>query len=52
MTHVKHLGFEMELLVLQIAQALLWIPEQSRDVVIDHLAPKRLQDAVRQVLER
>lgn len=46
MTHVKHLGFELELKVMKITQALGWVPEQERLAVIEQLAPLGLKKAV------
>lgn len=46
MTHVKHLGFELELAVTKIVAALAWVPEDQRRVVVKHIAPIGLRRAV------
>ena len=46
MTHVRHLGFELELQVMRIIQALSWVPEDYRRDVILHLKPAALARAV------
>lgn len=46
MTHVKHLGFELELKVLTITKALAWVPEGDRLAVIEQLSPVGLKRAV------
>ena len=46
MTHVKHLGFELELKVVKIVKALMWAPEEDRKIVIENLSPIGLKRAV------
>lgn len=46
MTHVKHLGFDLELKVLKITKALAWVPQEERLVVIEQLTPVGLKRAV------
>lgn len=50
MTHVKHMGWELELVAKKIVCALMWAPTDERKTVVDHLAPKKLQEAVRDML--
>ncbi len=51
MTHVKHLGFELELAALRIVKAIECAPDDQRDAVVQHLAPKGLRLAVADMLE-
>jgi len=51
MTHVKHLGFELELKGLQITRALAWVPEAERRVIVEQLKPIGLQRAVADQLD-
>ncbi len=46
MTHVKHLGFDLELKVARIARALVFVPQEQRLYVIESLAPIKLRRAV------
>lgn len=46
MTHVKHLGFELELRVQQIIHALSHVPEDKRLPVIESLSPVAVKRAV------
>lgn len=46
MTHVKHLGFDLELKVLKIVQALIWVSASERLCVIEQLQPAGLRRAV------
>ena len=48
--HVKHLGFELELKVLQIVRALAWVPRSELKYVIDQLTPVGLRRAVAEQL--
>lgn len=50
MTHVKHLGFELELKVIQIVRGLAWVPEEERDVIVKQLTPIGLRRAVAEQL--
>ena len=51
MSHVKHMGFELELAHLKICQALACVPVHLRKTVIDHLRPVALQRAVRETMD-
>lgn len=50
MTHVKHLGFENELVVERIWRALIIISESERDLIVEHLKPADIQRAVKDML--
>ena len=46
------MGFELELAHLQICKALTLVhDDEQRNAVIDHLKPKKLQDAVRETVD-
>lgn len=46
MTHVKHMGFELELAHLQITQTLSMLSDDDKINIINHLKPKALKLAV------
>jgi hypothetical protein len=51
MGHTPHMGFQLELDALKIADALVILKPEYREVVISHLAPKKLQGAVKDLIE-
>jgi hypothetical protein len=52
MTHVKHLGWDAELKVVQISRALYFSTPDDRAVVLAHLKPVAMSRAVEDVLGR
>lgn len=48
MTHVKHLGFEKELQVARLIEAISWVPETMglHRYLIEHLRPADVKRAV------
>lgn len=49
--HVKHMGFELEADAQRIVAVLVVTPEGYRESILKHLSPKKLQMAVRDMLE-
>ncbi len=52
MSHVKHMGWELELVAVRIVKVLALATDTQRAAVIEHLKPRRLQLAVRDMLEQ
>lgn len=46
MTHVKHLGFELELKVKNLIEVCTILKPEYRELVIEHLAPIKVKRAV------
>jgi hypothetical protein len=51
MANIKHMGFELELVALQIARGLVYVPEDERKIIIKHLTPRKLQVVVSDMMK-
>ena len=49
-THIKHMGWELELETLLVVKGLARLNDEERESILKHLSPRSFQTAVRQML--